>query len=90
MRGKGLADETREYRTRITPAYAGKSQIFQFTLFQTEDHPRLCGEKLHTIPADQSNVGSPPPMRGKGETMLRKMRKEGITPAYAGKRLKRS
>ena len=25
MRGKGLADETREYRTRITPAYAGKS-----------------------------------------------------------------
>ena len=24
MRGKGLADETREYRTRITPAYAGK------------------------------------------------------------------
>ena len=24
---KGLADETREYRTRITPAYAGKSAV---------------------------------------------------------------
>ena len=28
MRGKGLADESREYRTRITPAYAGKSRVF--------------------------------------------------------------
>ena len=30
--------------------------------------------------------GSPPPMRGKGETVHICNKAEGITPAYAGKR----
>ena len=50
---------------RITPAYAGKSDIVTFCEFVIKDHPRLCGEKcrMHFLP--QCTAGSPPPMRGK-------------------------
>ena len=85
MRGKGLADETREYRTRITPAYAGKSitEIFQKDV--NKDHPRLCGEKLLEINRHYAFSGSPPPMRGKGKSASRNDFPNRITPAYAGK-----
>ena len=70
----------------ITPAYAGKRWQFALLPFGMRDHPRLCGEKSQSKSADQSRLGSPPPMRGKvprswGSTGMRR-----ITPAYAGKR----
>ena len=50
-----------------------------------EDHPRLCGEKCHTLSRLFYTRGSPPPMRGKG--LLNHVRSVNvrITPAYAGK-----
>ena len=52
-----------------------------------EDHPRLCGEKCHTLSRLFYTRGSPPPMRGKG--LLNHVRSVNvrITPAYAGKSL---
>ena len=65
MRGKAICRRMMKNAGRITPAYAGKSQlivVFQNLLW---DHPRLCGEKLEAYMAQQKASGSPPPMRGK-------------------------
>ena len=70
----------------ITPAYAGKSPLFQNVRQCIEDHPRLCGEKLSRCDDLRSGVGSPPPMRGKVFSIAIIRIKTRITPAYAGKR----
>ena len=66
MRGKGAGDATIFQRCRITPAYAGKSALNWAQMSTDEDHPRLCGEKVPKVPLTLANIGSPPPMRGKG------------------------
>ena len=65
MRGKEEKENEKRVSSRITPAYAGKSdrQRGQQQLYR--DHPRLCGEKTKKRPAVSRGVGSPPPMRGK-------------------------
>ena len=50
------------------------------------DHPRICGEKPLIRLRCRAIVGSPPHMRGKVHCVLHKLRRVGITPAYAGKR----
>ena len=45
MRGKGLDSCVHVLRAGITPAYAGKSPIEDAYFHQSQDHPRLCGEK---------------------------------------------
>ena len=66
MRGKVQDEKVENQRKRITPAYAGKSQYLTFGVPLLEDHPRLCGEKRVHPPEDFRQMGSPPPMRGKG------------------------
>ena len=75
---------------RITPAHAGKrlSQYRARTL--TRDHPRTCGEKNIVRKASFDPQGSPPHMRGKAPLYISSLVLDGITPAHAGKRLKRS
>ena len=75
---------------RITPAYAGKSSSAARTLSSGGDHPRVCGEKEQVDIAAEVVPGSPPRMRGKADDMPTKALVNRITPAYAGKRLKRS
>ena len=90
MRGK--ASELPVYGTTegITPAYAGKSEAKEFACKDGRDHPRVCGEKGHLVSDGKIHVGSPPRMRGKEFRVKRCFSHDGITPAYAGKRLKRS
>ena len=90
MRGKACGTVKYLYATGITPAYAGKSKREPYSFRFSWDHPRLCGEK-YTFP--HSSIvykGSPPPMRGKASTVPRRQSETGITPAYAGKSLKRA
>ena len=70
---------------RITPAYAGKRYGQSDCRRLCLDHPRLCGEKLSRIPAKVSEMGSPPPMRGKEKKQTAGISLIRITPAYAGK-----
>ena len=86
MRGKVAAVQKRVNQLRITPAYAGKSQAKQCSCMARWDHPRLCGEKHRQSSYNPHQVGSPPPMRGKGGKYTAVPRLCGITPAYAGKR----
>ena len=74
----------------ITPAYAGKSQILFRQISRQRDHPRVCGEKGRLNDDAETLLGSPPRMRGKGHNGFFADGQRGITPAYAGKRLKRS
>ena len=86
MRGKGVYRHFLLSVRRITPAYAGKSQISEIFWTMSQDHPRLCGEKSATPQLSTTVVGSPPPMRGKVDKIHMGENEIGITPAYAGKR----
>ena len=90
MRGKVLKNRVKSGQPRITPAYAGKSFAAGFACHSFGDHPRVCGEKLQCAALRCTQEGSPPRMRGKGKGKAHRLRLRGITPAYAGKRLKRS
>ena len=70
----------------ITPAYAGKRNLWCRYQYNHRDHPRLCGEKHDRRKCFLWHGGSPPPMRGKGRNPHRSALPAGITPAYAGKR----
>ena len=74
----------------ITPACAGKSGRDNNAPRFTGDHPRVCGEKRSIRPSSSRPMGSPPRVRGKDATSRTLSGKQGITPACAGKRLKRS
>ena len=86
MRGKVSKNKHQETDTRITPAYAGKRDFVKRNLFVTQDHPRLCGEKVPPVLIVRKFQGSPPPMRGKARLPFCKFLPIRITPAYAGKR----
>ena len=85
MRGKAWVESPLHDADRITPAYAGKRPFAAAETASPEDHPRLCGEKLSRFPAKVSEMGSPPPMRGKAGRCAASVPNWRITPAYAGK-----
>ena len=90
MRGKGTHLQVETQLRGITPAYAGKSACGRCVRLTHGDHPRVCGEKFFRGLPSRSCRGSPPRMRGKVVFQLLPASAAGITPAYAGKRLKRS
>ena len=90
MRGKVNEKKANGFDIRITPAYAGKSTLLCFPAEPGWDHPRICGEKSLSGTDTGRKEGSPPHMRGKVMSGLAVGVRLGITPAYAGKRLKRS
>ena len=89
MRGKGTKRCSSRRGGRITPAYAGKSKRIAPSSVLFGDHPRVCGEKLRESRGLNRTRGSPPRMRGKEALELRPAGAVGITPAYAGKSLRR-
>ena len=74
---------------RITPAHAGKTNVLPFSDEDRTDHPRACGENRRASRFRRACAGSPPRMRGKpcpledARVCLR------ITPAHAGKTLRK-
>ena len=90
MRGKPFVAAFCSVGIGITPADAGKTQRTKQKRLQAKDHPRGCGENIRYCNFAFRNKGSPPRMRGKrcGQNPLRCS--PGITPADAGKTLKRS
>ena len=85
MRGKVQRTLQAGLHDGITPAYAGKRCTVSEFQTITEDHPRLCGEKACFFPLCISELGSPPPMRGKVDPEFTESVTFRITPAYAGK-----
>ena len=88
MRGKASASTAIPGSLRITPAYAGKRLREGIKNKRKRDHPRVCGEKFSSMWRRYMVSGSPPRMRGKAARPVRNAGFPGITPAYAGKRLR--
>ena len=86
MRGKEDVIYEPRVMLRITPAYAGKRTCRYAQPGHGWDHPRVCGEKYWAQLSSRCALGSPPRMRGKVSRLYALADKEGITPAYAGKR----
>ena len=70
----------------ITPACAGKRQSPSGSHRLSLDHPRMCGEKCLNSLMVAPVTGSPPHVRGKGDSEVISQCTHGITPACAGKR----
>ena len=90
VRGKVFARSLFFVCSGITPACAGKSDGYTAGRTDARDHPRMCGEKDAACCLGAGFVGSPPHVRGKALRILQHRRTLRITPACAGKRLKRS
>lgn len=90
MRGKGPAMSPGHITCGITPACAGKRHCKRFSQLVYWDHPRMCGEKKSFANSIEMELGSPPHVRGKGGFRPSSYLLFRITPACAGKRLKRS
>ena len=74
----------------ITPAWAGKSCTCCCASPLAMDHPRVGGEKSRFRCLRLWDQGSPPRGRGKAPFAIAPHGIARITPAWAGKRLKRS
>ena len=90
VRGKVVNPQYSSVWSRITPACAGKSALRCTSVRKFQDHPRMCGEKPLFMCTGFPTWGSPPHVRGKGSSLGWSRAFHGITPACAGKRLKRS
>ena len=90
MRGKQGFYSSPKLFFGITPADAGKTLSRTSLQRQAWDHPRGCGENLYKQSLTRCRRGSPPRMRGKLTQTALTGHSPGITPADAGKTLKRS
>ena len=75
---------------RVTPACAGKSKHSKHNICFHQGHPRVCGEKSSLFMVSLIARGSPPRVRGKGRKSALLSVYHGVTPACAGKRLKKT
>ena len=89
MRGKHLQAGRDICKIRITPAGAGKTVKEPFLLSRIEDHPRRCGENLYEFRVREYYAGSPPQVRGKRSQCKSFSLLSRITPAGAGKTIRR-
>ena len=90
MRGKLAVTDGKDIGTRITPACAGKTVPGLCSLFQSWDHPRVCGENEKMMADVLGEKGSPPRVRGKPSFQDTDSKEVRITPACAGKTRRRS
>ena len=90
VRGKANFHLFLLFGLRITPACAGKRLCLSLSFAPLWDHPRVCGEKEVKRDPLLIPMGSPPRVRGKAGPQQLQCCFLRITPACAGKRLKRS
>ena len=88
-RGKGFKVHSHSAKLGITPACAGKSVNANMPRLVNKDHPRMRGEKPMRFTRAERNSGSPPHARGKVQRPLFEYTPGRITPACAGKRLRK-
>ena len=70
---------------RITPAHAGRIEIYVCCYGTARDHPRACGKNERTGHEWQRLPGSPPRMREEYDSCGYSSMLFGITPAHAGR-----
>ena len=86
-RGKVYPSLLRKSFPGITPAWAGKRCYAGLIFTVSRDHPRVGGEKRCCCTGTVYRWGSPPRGRGKEQQTYVAESVQGITPAWAGKRI---
>ena len=89
VRGKPIDSLILAGQGGITPACAGKTREAGRRHGHRRDHPRVCGENLGRRNQKGEHGGSPPRVRGKLVYQLAGHAADGITPACAGKTLRK-
>ena len=89
VRGKLQGGAFRGSARGITPACAGKTRLNPERAYRTKDHPRVCGENGVRCTKKFCDAGSPPRVRGKLILILILILILRITPACAGKTLRK-
>ena len=89
MRGKLIVGNLIRHARRITPAHAGKTSSPVRAGRLQQDHPRACGENDTGSERRLCRSGSPPRMRGKPRRLQKSALQDRITPAHAGKTLRK-
>ena len=72
-------------RSRITPARAGKTQVYSIEDDMAQDHPRSCGKDAVWVFRVVDASGSPPLVRERRLRRSSRLYNPRITPARAGK-----
>ena len=89
VRGKQHLRRDSLGREGITPACAGKTSRRPWASCRSRDHPRVCGENSLNLRLMPLAAGSPPRVRGKLGKRYGIFKENGITPACAGKTLRK-
>ena len=84
-RGKPRRTRTRQLKTRLIPAHAGKTSSHADAAAQDAAHPRSRGENVTQRRNATASGGSSPLTRGKLCRVSTNHRKERLIPAHAGK-----
>ena len=85
MWGKVSLLNNLSFRSRITPTHVGKRFCSTDTAIAAQDHPHPCGEKFRAAMEEELEIGSPPPMWGKGKVVTPQAAPPRITPTHVGK-----
>ena len=85
VRGKHIRTSKAFRWVGLTPACAGKTTKANSSLRVAAAHPRVCGENPSSPVPRLEHRGSPPRVRGKRSRVQRGERRQGLTPACAGK-----
>ena len=86
VRGTVRCRPPHKFHDRITPACAGNRLPSPIAAATRQDHPRVCGEQIHSPFPQIAPLGSPPRVRGTGGGDLGLRGARRITPACAGNR----
>ena len=84
MRGTLIGGDGLKTGRGIIPAYAGNTLVFQWMMYASRDHPRICGEHMLLSCVFARSLGSSPHMRGTPPESYLVQNCRGIIPAYAG------
>ena len=85
VREKPNGSYSRQNKSGITPACAGKTKCSGSPALVLSDHPRVCGKNYEARQKRERELGSPPRVREKQKYGISLNRLRGITPACAGK-----
>ena len=85
MRGKRAILHLKRLPLRNIPAYAGKTHPQSSQPCSWPEHPCVCGENRLGPPAQTTDYGTSPRMRGKRNKSVGKRFRARNIPAYAGK-----
>ena len=89
MRGKVVCRLVHIPRSRITPAYAGKSYYAIYDRAAKRDHPRICGEKPHQAGNGTNQDGITPAYAGKRQDGRLDKLEEWDHPRICGEKTKK-